>query len=230
MAQRPPPQQQTQQKTLWTSLRLLWLAVVAFATVIGLLASVFALWPRMTVSTSGPFDESSSYSESFTLTNTSFIPLRNFDFRIGFCNMETAKNDLAFIINNNCNNADHIPHVLVGDLNWHAPNLARDESFTITLADELTTPTDKYQTTRLHVIPGWKDIIELKRANAVVIATFQPWLIRCWSWISEWVCERKFRFVAEEQPNGKVIWRSESGQCSPARQWFLRAEPDLRSL
>jgi hypothetical protein len=58
------------------------------------------------------------------------------------------------------------------------------------------------------VISSWKTISKLKGANAVVIITYQPWIIPCWSWVSEWVCVQRFRFVAEEQPNDMVMWRA----------------------
>jgi hypothetical protein len=159
----------------------------------------------MTIATSGPFDDTNAYSQSFTATNMSFIPLRNFNIAIGFCDIQTARNDFVFI--NNCKNDQNLPHMLVGDLSWNATSLARDEPFTITLTDELTTPTEKYRAQHPHVVAGWKTVSALKGANAVVIATFQPWIVPCWSWISEWVCVKRSRFLAEEQPNGKVMWR-----------------------
>jgi hypothetical protein len=201
----PPPSGPSDGKPV-RARRPIWPIIAAVIALIGLPSSVFALWPRMTITTSGPFDDTNAYSESFTATNTSFIPLWNFDIAIGFCDIETAKDDFAVF--NNCKNEQNIPHMLVGDLSWNAPILARDEPFTITLTDELTTPTEKYRAQHPHVIGGWKTISALKGANAVVIATFQPWIIPCWSWISEWVCVKRSRFMAEEQPNGKVMWRS----------------------
>ena len=185
--------------------RRVWAIVLGIIAVVGLPGSVFAIWPRMSITTSGPFDDANAFSESFTATNTSFIPLRNFRIGIGFCDIKTARNDVAFV--NNCNNDQNIPRILVGDLNWHAPSLARDEPFTITLTDEITMPTEKYRSQHPHVIAGWKTISALKGANAVVIATFKPWFIPCWSWIFELVCVQRARFVAEEQPNGKVMWK-----------------------
>jgi hypothetical protein len=159
----------------------------------------------MTITTSGPFDDANPFSESFTATNNSFIPLRNFSIGIGFCEIKTARDDFA--VTNNCKNDQNLPWMLVGDPNWQAQSLARDEPFTITLTAEMTTPTDKYRAQHPHVISGWKTISALKGANAVVIARFQPWIIPCWSWISELVCVQRARFVAEEQPNGRVMWK-----------------------
>jgi hypothetical protein len=191
---------------LRTSARRFWACIAAVAVILGLPGSVFALWPRMTLSISGPFDDANAYSRSFTVTNTSFIALRNLNVMIGFCAIEVAKGDLAFI--NNCNNDAKLPRMFVGDMNWRSSSLGRDEPFTVTLTDELTTSTEKYRATHPHVIGSGKTISALKGANAVLVATFQPWVIPCWSWISEQVCVKRFRIVAEEQPNGKVMWRS----------------------
>jgi hypothetical protein len=195
-----------------------WAVVAAIITLIGLPGSVFAVWPRMTITASGPFDDANAYSESFTATNTGFVPLWNFNVAIGFCDIKTKNDDLAFT--NNCRDDQHLPRILVGDLNWNAPSLAKDEPFTITLTNEITTPTAKYRAQHPHVIAGWKTVSALQGANAVVVATFQPWFIPCWSWISEWVCVQRARFVAEEQPNGKVMWRS------VPLSWTLRESQD----
>jgi hypothetical protein len=202
----PPCSRQPQQTVTRRSLRGLWKTIAVISVVFGLPASGFALWPRMTATTSRPFDGSNGYSESFTVTNTSFIPLRDLDIAIGFCSIETAKNDLAFI--NNCNDEANLPRMFVGDPNWHSPSLTRDETFTITLSDQLTTPTEKYRTTHPRVIASWKTISELKGANAVLMVQYRPWIVPCWSWVRDFVCVKRFRFVAEEQPNGQIMWRS----------------------
>jgi hypothetical protein len=214
----PPPTQQLrqpQQTATRKSVRLVWAIVVATSVVVGLPGSVFALWPRVTVTPSGQFDEANAYSETFTATNVSFIPLRDFNIAIGFCNIETAQHDLAFI--NNCTNEANIPRMLVGDPSWHAQSLSRDEPFSITLSDQLTMPTDKYRGVHPHTIASWKTISELKGANAVVVLTYQPWVVPCWPWVSEWVCVKRFRFTAEEQPNGKVMWRAVPRDWKPIK-------------
>jgi len=218
MRQAQPPRQETPSPSAAPATkgaRRIWAIIAAFAVVVGLPGSIFAIWPRMTISTNGPFDEANAYSESFTATNTSFVPLRGFNIAIGFCDIKTATDDFTVI--NNCVNDQHLPHMLIGDPNWNAPILARDEPFTITLTDEITTPTEKYRTLHPRVISGWKTISALKGANAVVIATYRPWIIPCWSWISEWVCVKRARFIAEEQPNGKVMWRSVPLSWMPQR-------------
>jgi hypothetical protein len=190
---------------LWTSLRRLWAVISLAIVLLGLVSAIITIWPRVTATTAS-VDDSNAYAESFTVTNNGFVPLENFTIGIGFCLIETARHDIGFF--HNCDNPQNIPRILVFDPSWQSPSLGRDETFTVTLTDELNQPTEKYKLSHPRVIDGFKMISGLKGANAVVVTTFQPWIFPCFAWIRVPVCEEKFRFIAEELPNGKVTWHS----------------------
>lgn len=170
-----------------------------FVTAMGLAAAVVTFWPRLTVSPSGLYDEQNPYSEIFTVLNTGFLPLYDVTIAIGFCSFETEKrNDLTFS-NNNCDGG--LPHIRLSTPWWETKQFLRDEPFSVTLTDALNVATDTYKSTHPNVIMGFKLLSRLKRADAIVIVAYRPMLY-------PWLVQSAFRFLAEEQPNGKLLWKS----------------------
>jgi hypothetical protein len=81
----------------WSPLGRLVEIGLAIATLIGAPAAVVAFWPRLTVTASGPFDESNAYSETFTVTNTGFLAFEDVNVGIGFCAIEMETRGSLFL-------------------------------------------------------------------------------------------------------------------------------------
>jgi hypothetical protein len=180
------------------SLRRLIEIVLALATLIGVPAAVVAFWPRMTVTASALFDESNAYSETFTVANIGFLPFEDVQMGVGICQIETEKHDFA-VSPNNCEN--DIPHIMVGGASWWTPELRRDEPFSIVLSDGLNVVTTKYRKAHPTVVASIQMMSELKAANVIVSVQFKPWPLPHKMF-------KYFRFVADEQPNEKMMWRA----------------------
>jgi len=172
--------------------------ILGVATLIGVAAAVIAFWPRMTVTPSGLFDESNAYSETFTVTNTGFLAFEDVQVEIGICTIETAKHDFE-VSPNNCQGG--FVKIAIGGPPWWTSELRRDEPFSIVLSDGLNVPTEKYRAAHPNTIAGFQMMSELQAANVIVVVSFKPW---------PWpiATGRSFRFVAEEQSNGKIMWRA----------------------
>jgi hypothetical protein len=179
-------------------LRSLIAIILGVATLIGIIPVVVIFWPRMTVIPSGLFDDSNAYSEIFTITNTGFLPFENVSSTIGLCSIQTEKHDFA-VTPNNCDETG--PHLLLGLPKWETPELRRDESLAIVLADVLNTATDEWRANHPTVITGFQTMPGLSAANIIVSVVFQPWPFTK-------TLRYKYRFVAEKQSNGKMMWRA----------------------
>jgi hypothetical protein len=172
--------------------------ILGGATLIGVIPVVIIFWPRMTVAPSGLFDDSNAYSETFTMTNTGFLPFENVRAGIGLCSIETEKHDFG-VTPNNCDETG--PHLLLGLPKWETPELRRDESLPIVLTDVLNTATDEWRANHPNVISSLQMISGLSAANIIVSVVFQPWPFTK-------ILRYKYRFVAEKQSNGKMMWRA----------------------
>jgi hypothetical protein len=179
-----------------------------FAIVLGAYVTAIALVPTLSAAASGPFDESNAYSETFTVTNIGVLPLEDVNIGIGPCALDTEKSDF-YVSPNNCSR--DIPYMLIGDPAWEAPELARNEPFSVTLTDQMNEPTDKYRAVHPKVIASWKTLSKLKGANVVVVVSYRPWPLPANIHIPYILTStrmtRGFRFVAAEQPNDKVMWK-----------------------
>jgi hypothetical protein len=172
--------------------------ILGIATLVGVPGALAAFWPRMTATPFGLFDESNAYSETFTVANTGFLALEDVQIGIGICTIQTEKHDFT-VSPNNCEG--DFAHMLIGAPSWETPELRRDEPFSIVLSDALNVATDKYRKAHPSVIAGWHMLSELKSANVILVVSFKPWPLPQRT-------IRSFRFVTEEQPNGKMMWRS----------------------
>lgn len=190
---REPPRKSDPPKRKWW--KGLFETLLAIATLVGVPA---AIWPRMTVTASGLFDDSNAYSETFLLTNTGFQSLKDVQVGIGICSIETLKHDFS-VAPRNCEG--DCPRLMVGGPPWFTRELKRDETFSIVLSDGLNVATDKYRAAHPNVVAGYKLLSELKGANIIVDVRFRHWL-------SLSTNINDYRFVVEEQPNGKVMWRA----------------------
>jgi hypothetical protein len=171
--------------------------ILGVATLVGVPAAVIAFWPRVTVNPSGLFDDLNAYSVTFTTNNTGFLPFEDVRIGVGLCSIETAKRDLQ--VTNNCK-GDTV-NIRITDPSWWTPELKRDEPFSIVLSDKFNVATKKYRTANPNIAGSFQMLTELKAANVIIAVNFKPWP-------SPWEVERRFRFVAEEQPNEKMMWRA----------------------
>jgi hypothetical protein len=188
--------------TLWRALvstvRPGWHAIVLLSVIAGLVGIVVVFWPRMTVTPSALFDESNAYSETFTVANTGFLSFEDVQVGIGICTIETTKHEFS-VSPNNCEG--DFPRFRIGAPIWWTPELRRDEPFSIVLSEGLNVATEKYRAAHPTVIGGFQMMSELKAANIIVLVTFNPW-----PWPRK--ISYRYRFVAEEQSNGKMMWRA----------------------
>ena len=127
------------------------------------------------------------------------MPLYDVQIHIGFCSFETEKKYDLMFSENNCD--DGFPAMRLSTPWWEAKQLLRDEPFSVTLTDALNVATDKYKSTHPNVITSFKLLSRLKRADAIVTVVYRPILY-------PWPVQSSFRFLAEEQPNGKLTWKS----------------------
>jgi hypothetical protein len=190
------------------TVRPAWHALVSASVIVALVAFAVSVWPRMTVTASGLFDELNAYSETFTITNTGFLPFKNVLIGVGICSIDTTKHD--FIVSpNNCEGGT-ARMLIGGEPSWSTPELRRDEPFSLILSDVLNIATDKYRAAHPTVVAGFKMMSALKAADIIVVVVFTPWPL-------PWKTEHNYRFVAEEQPNGRMMWRAVPLSWTPNR-------------
>lgn len=180
-------------------LRQTWAMLLAVATLISVPAAVFTFYPRMTVSPSGLFDDSNAYTETFTISNIGFLSFQNVSVGIGICSIKTVDGSFSVYPNGCPNDTAHL--LISGGPSWDTPEIRQDEPFSIVLSDALNIPTEKYSAEHPNVIGGFQMMSALKAANIIVVVHFEPWPF-------SWELQRNFRFVAEEQPNRKIMWRA----------------------
>jgi hypothetical protein len=188
------------EKRLWTPIRRAAAAILAVATLIGGIVAALFFWPRMTMTTTGLFDESNAYSEQFTILNTGFLAFEDMHIGIGICSMETTDGPGIVVTPSGCPH-DEPPRVLLSAASWQTPELRRDEPFSIVLTDALTIATDQWRKTHPNIIWSTQMMPPLKAANFIFRVSFRPWP-------SPKYIAFLFRFVAEQQPNGKILWRA----------------------
>jgi hypothetical protein len=185
-------------KIIWTPVRKIMTLTLGAATLIGGVPAAIFFWPRMTVTPSGLFDESNAYSEIFTVTNTGYLPFEDVHMGLGICSIETVKKDF-FVTGNNCDETG--PYLMFTGASWYTPELVRDQPFQVVLTDALNLATDKYRAEHPKTVLGTQMMSPLKAMNAIFRVSFMPW-----PW-PKYIAFR-YRFVAEEQPNGKMLWRA----------------------
>jgi hypothetical protein len=258
-----------------------WLVKVgaASAALVGFVAAILGivayLLPRMVADAPGLFDDANSYSISFKVTNTGWIPLRNVRLSVGICSMKMDRSSSNVTLGpQHVGNECGVPGFRIGDpWRWESDELLPDKTFTINLSDPLSTPSDKIEsddelikralsdapdvvarsatvismgangeirtlregTGQWTCTPGlrpnppyrasicsqdkgriermaalvdlwrhptfsFRTLPKLEGGDVVLIVSYRPWFL-------PWGLEEPFRFIAEMQPNGKIMWR-----------------------
>jgi hypothetical protein len=130
-----------------------WRWLLAAATLIGGFAALVTFLPRVSVSRSEPVDPSNPFSASFTITNESFIPLRDVGAAMGLGQIVTEPAGMSRF------KPDFSSRITSEDWNGHA--LQMDEKFTIT------------PSTIFALAPG----AQLSGADVVIAVTYRPWIL-----------------------------------------------------
>jgi hypothetical protein len=186
---RPPP------KSRFSPFAKLLTTILAIATLVGGVAAVIALLPRLTVEWAGPSsDDRSTWHPSFVIKNTNVVPLEHVKVSIVICKFypnlsdQEARNQTP----DKCNY-----HELAGELihpEWKDHRLPVDEPFTVNFTDLMF-----FQTAGRnegHGSNGYADI-------AVRIRYF-PWFLHFKSF--EQV--KTFRFIGRRLVDGQILWNS----------------------
>jgi hypothetical protein len=184
------------------------------AIVVSLIAGVIYLcWPMVNVTASGLFDENNPYSETFTVQNIAVLrSLTKVNVTIGICKMEYAPSALGTrIITEGCPN--NFTAARMGHPAWFTPELAAGEPFAVVLTSLLTIETAEYRATHPNVIMSSQTMAPFRAANIIVFVDYVPWLQKlAWGPWARLVAQQympfRFRFIAEEQPNHKMMWRA----------------------
>ena len=149
----------------------------------------------------GLYDEHNPYSQTFTVVNNGFFPLKDVIIGIGFCTFETEKNESLtslIITNNKCDGS--MPNTQFNAERWHAKSIQKDEPLSVTLTDVIDMALPGHSPPKPPLEMTLQLLSKLKKADGILIISYIPALF-------PWRLESGFRFIAEEQPNGKLTWK-----------------------
>lgn len=175
----PRPRKQKAKETTKEVRPLAWL--LAIATLIGGLAAVLTFLPRPSVSATDPVDANNPFSSAFTITNNSFVPLRDVSVRL---QLGSVKIGTVEIKGGPLFDGKHGGIFTTDD--WQNHDLAVDEQFTISpmqVFSRFTFPKDS----------------EFRSGSIAVQIQYKPWLIPLHR-------SKSFGFHAVRQTNGKFYW------------------------
>lgn len=118
-------------------------------SIVGSLAGVVTLLPRVTVEPSGPIEPLGSYL-SFVITNTNVIPLENIKPMLGICFVSFAEEPQLWPV---CK----VKPGRIADVRWQISKLRMDEKYTISWEDTFASP------------PLYADIS--------IVVSYNPWFL-----------------------------------------------------
>ncbi len=170
-------QQKMQQMAQKTKTRKPLAIVLGAATLIGGVAALLALLPRVTPTISDPVDPDEPFSSSVTITNTGYIPLNAVIPSIGMCQMEFADGpppdlNLSCTYEHDWRLAKWVPH-----------DLAIDDRFTFALNDVIES----------------KGYARLQYADIAIKLQYEIPIVNVKG-------EKIFPMVARKQSNGRFYW------------------------
>jgi hypothetical protein len=145
-------------------------------TVLGLVATVLTLWPRVVVDSSEPVDPKNPLSASFTVINTGYLPLRDVTVLLGVGRIVFGTGRLDPNVVPNFRSRLVRPE-------WQHHRLAMDERFAVTVGDLFRTDSTA----------------RVSAADIAVVVTYKPWLLPLSG-------EKVFRFVTKRQTDGLLYW------------------------
>jgi hypothetical protein len=157
---------------------LLFVSILAIATLLGGVVAVLALLPRPVITPSDPVDIANPFSASFTVSNANFIPLYNVNVSLGIGQIVTYPRQI---------DPNFIPSFesRLTCQEWCNHTLNMDERFTISIAKLL----------------NLKSPARLNGGDIAIVVSYKPW-------ISPFYRDKIFRFIAQKQTNGFFYWYS----------------------
>jgi hypothetical protein len=185
---RGPPQQPPWWNRHWkTVTKIVGLVVVT----VGFCSALATFLPHVTVESGGPIDPSDPYPISFTITNTSIIPLTDIQPEIGLCKIvwgpprnlpERCEKMLTFLV--------FTP--------WFVKRLTPSEPYTIHLEDFLN-------------IRGPSGLAQFGAADISIKVDYSLGFLSFWPFRSAnfWPFRsaKEYRFQTSLAPDGKLWWR-----------------------
>jgi hypothetical protein len=176
------------------------------AILLGSLVAAVALLPRITVDISTPVDPGKAFSSTFSVLNTSVIPLNAVNFFVGICRVDMNVNRpfdprLPRALTIRGDNAKFRagsagctgPNgAAFHERNWIDQKLAPDGRFSASLSRVFVWMTP----------PQVREAITVTAADITVVVQFQPWII-------PWRREFEFRFATQRVSDG-VRWGARS--------------------
>lgn len=152
--------------------------ILAVATLLGTALAAVALLPRIIVDSSVPVDPNNPMSASFTIINSSVIPLENIRVALGIGQIVTGSKQI---------DPNFIPSFesRIARTNWNHRRLSVDERYTVTIGDIFQLGAG----------------VNLSGADIAIVVTYNPWFIP----INR---DKVVRFVTKMQTDGRLYWYS----------------------
>jgi hypothetical protein len=165
--------------------RRFWALAASVCTILGAIAAVVTLLPRVSPSVSDPVDPKDPFTSSVTITNTGFIPLDAVSVQIGIAEI--------CAVGASCSapdfpdpKIDHEHITRIQRRQWVDHDLGLDERFTIAL----------------------NDAVRQESANGTVYADLSV-IVRYRIPIIGWTREKVFPIYTHQQANGYLYWYTE---------------------
>lgn len=145
---------------------------------LGAIATVLALLPKVTIDSSVPVDPTNPFSASFTIINSGYIPLWSTDVSIGIGQVVFEPAQVDPNLFPKFENRFTPPE-------WLNHRLSSDERFTVTIGD----------------IFQMGHGVRLSGADIVISISYKPWILPFRS-------ETVLRFITKKQSDGRLYWYS----------------------
>ncbi len=152
--------------------------ILAVVTLLGTALAALILLPRIIVDASVPVDPKNPLSASFTIINSSIIPLENINVALGIGQIVTGSKQI---------DPNFIPSFesRIARTDWKHRRLSMDERYTITIGDIF------------HLGPE----VNLSGADVAIVVSYNPWILPIRK-------EKVLRFVTKQQTDGRLYWYS----------------------
>jgi hypothetical protein len=176
-ASKPTKSKKPQKKAQKTTMRISpWALILGLATLIGGVAALATLLPRVTVAISDPPDADDPFSSAVTVTNNGYLPLDSVMPSIGLGHIAAIGSP------NEAEDPDppYLPRFRQSQ--WRPHDMGLDDKFTFALNEVMGTN------------PG-----QLRSANIAIRVEYEVPLIH-------WKREKVFPMFAHRQANGRFYW------------------------
>ena len=168
-------EQTTLSRRFWPRIKS---ALFLLSAVAGIIGIIYNLWPRPQVMKGDLIDPSNPFSASFTIINSSVIPLRDVTVAVGVGQIvpATKEMDRTFV--------PTFESEIVRS-GWDRHSLGIDEKFTIALEDAFRPSPDA----------------RFSGADIAIIVNYKPWFLPL-------AGKKIFRFVTRRESDGHLYWFS----------------------